>query len=189
MIGVQASRRLKFASSVQKSETATIAAPLGGWNDRDPVEGMDPLDAVILRNWWPGTNNVILRSGYTQWATGLGAQVQSLMAYSSGTANKLFAAAGTSVYNVTSSRAVGAADITTLGNAKWQYVNFTTSAGSYLCMVNGSAVYRVYDGTNWHKDGDGAPYDITGVTSSNLINITVFKTRIWFCEVGTLKAW
>ncbi len=150
---------------------------------------MDPLDAVKLTNWFPGTNNVILRKGYTQHVTGITGQVQSLMAYSSGTANKMFGAAGTSVYDVTSAGAVGAAVLTSMTNAKWQYVNFTTSGGSYLCMVNGADRYHVYTGAAWAKDTDGAPYDITNVTSTNLTNITVFKNRIWFTELGNLKAW
>lgn len=84
---------------------------------------------------------------------------------------------------------VGTREVIGLSNSRWQYQNFTTTAGSYIVMVNGADVYRVYDGTAWHKDGDGAPYDITGVTSSNLIDVHVFKSRLWFVQVNTLKAW
>jgi hypothetical protein len=95
-------------------------------------------DAVTLTNWWPGTNSVILRNGYTKHATGMTGQVESVMTYASGSADKLFAAVGQYVYNITSSGAVGAADLSSLTNAKWQSVNFTNTGGSYLMMVNGA---------------------------------------------------
>jgi hypothetical protein len=151
---------------------------------------MDKHDAVTLQNFWPGTNNVVLRKGYDDHVTGITGQVETLMNYSSGTAEILFGAAGTSVYNVTSAGAVGAAVLTGMTNARWQYVNFTVSGtASYLCMVNGADEYQVFDGAAWHDDGDGPPYDITGVTSTTLSNITVFKNRIWFTQNSTLKAW
>jgi hypothetical protein len=173
----------------QTAVTITVPAPIGGWNARDSLGAMAVEDAVTLQNWWPGTNSVVLRYGYTQHATGISGQVESIMSYSSGTANKLFACAGTSVYNVTTPGAVGAADLTGLANARWQYVNFTNTGGSYLMMVNGANKLRSYDGTAWHKDGDGAGYDITGVDTTQCSNINLFKNRIWLIQNQTLKAW
>jgi hypothetical protein len=173
----------------QAAQTVTVAAPIGGWNARDALGAMDPLDAVTLQNFWPGTNSVILRNGYTKHATGLPGQVQSLMAYNSGTANKLFAASVTSIYDVTNTGAVGSAVVTSLTNAQFQYINMTTPGGSYLMCLNGADKMRYYDGSAWHKDGDGAPYDITGVDTAACSNITLFKNRVWLTEIGTLKAW
>ena len=175
--------------STQRSQSVSVAAPIGGWNARDPLGAMDPLDAVTLTNFWPGTNSVILRNGYTQFATGITGVVQSLFAYSSGTANKLFAVAIDSIYDVTAGGVVGAASVTSLTNAKFQYINITTSGGSYLMCVNGADKLRIFDGTSWHKDGDGAPYDITGVDTANCANITLFKNRVWLVENNSLKAW
>jgi len=173
----------------QSAQTITVAAPIGGWNARDALGAMDALDAVTLQNFWPGTNSVILRNGYTKHATGLPGVVQTLMSYSSGTSNKLFAACVTSIYDVTNSGAVGAAAVTSLSNAKFQYINMTTTGGSYLMCVNGADKLRIYDGTSWYKDGDGAPYNITGVDTATCSNITLFKNRVWLIETGTLKAW
>lgn len=173
----------------QVARTASIAAPVGGWNARDALGSMGPLDAVQLTNFWPATSDVRVRYGYTQYATGISGQVQSVMAYNSGSASKLFAAAVTSVYDVTAGGAVGAASLTSLTNAKWEYTNITTSGGSYLMMVNGADKLRTFDGSAWHKDGDGAPYDISGVDSATFSNITLFKNRIWACQNSTLKAW
>jgi hypothetical protein len=85
----------------QSSRTISIPAPIGGWNARDSLGAMAIEDAVTLTNWWPGTNSVVLRYGYTQFATGITGQVESVIAYSGVTANKLFAAATTKIYNVT----------------------------------------------------------------------------------------
>jgi hypothetical protein len=173
----------------QSAQTVTVAAPIGGWNARDALGAMDPLDAVTLQNFWPGTNSVILRNGYTKHATGLPAQVQTLMAYSSGTANKLFAVSDGKIYDATSAGAVGAAAVSGLTNSKFQYVNITTTGGSYLMAVNGADKLRTFDGTNWHTDGDGSPYDITNVDTATVSNITLFKNRIWLTTSNTLKAW
>ena len=150
---------------------------------------MDKLDAVQLTNWWPGTSDVFLRYGYTQNTTGISGQVESLMAYSSGTASKLFGVAGDSIYDVSSSGAVGAAAVTGLTNSRFQYANMTTSGGSYLVCVNGADKQQVYTGSAWAKDGDGAPYDITGVNSNTLIGVNVFKSRLWYVQEDSLKVW
>ena len=63
----------------------TIPAPVGGWNARDALAAMSPLDAVTLDNFFPITSGVMLRKGYTQWATGLTTDVESLLPYTSGT--------------------------------------------------------------------------------------------------------
>jgi len=173
----------------QSAQTVTVAAPIGGWNARDALGAMDPLDAVTLQNFWPGTNSVILRNGYTKHATGLPAEVQTLMAYSSGTSNKLFAVSDGKIYDATNSGAVGAAAVSGLTNSKFQYVNITTPAASYLMAVNGADKLRTFDGTNWHTDGDGSPYDITNIDTATVSNITLFKNRIWLTTNNTLKVW
>jgi hypothetical protein len=173
----------------QSAQTVTVAAPIGGWNARDALGAMDPLDAVTLTNFWPGTNSVILRNGYTKHATGLPAEVQTLMAYSSGTSNKLFAISDGKIYDATNAGAVGAAAVSGLTNSKFQYVNITTSAASYLMAVNGADKLRTFDGTNWHTDGDGSPYDITNIDTATVSNITLFKNRIWLTTNNTLKVW
>jgi hypothetical protein len=173
----------------QAAQTVTVAAPIGGWNARDALGAMDPLDAVTLQNFWPGTNSVILRNGYTKHATGLPAEVQTLMAYSSGTSNKLFAVSDGKIYDATNTGAVGAAAVSGLTNSKFQYVNITTPAASYLMAVNGADKLRTFDGTNWHTDGDGSPYDITNIDTATVSNITLFKNRIWLTTNNTLKVW
>ena len=172
----------------QSSRTISIPAPIGGWNARDSLGAMAIEDAVTLTNWWPGTNSVVLRYGYSKFATGITGQVESVISYSGVTANKLFAAATTNIYNITAGGVIGAPDLTSLSNARWQYINMRTSS-SYLMMVNGADKLRFYDGTNWAKDGDGAGYDITGVDTATCSNITLFKNRVWLIQDNSLKSW
>lgn len=170
----------------------SIPAPVGGWNARDSLANMDPMDAVTLVNYFPTVSNCVLRGGYSKWSTGFTGQAQSLLSYSGGATNKLFAVVGTpslSIYDVTAGGAVGAAVVSSLTNAIWEYTNVATTGGNYLYAVNGVDKPRLYDGTNWTAIDAASTPAITGVTTTTLDNITLFKNRIWFIQKNTLKAW
>jgi hypothetical protein len=161
----------------------SLPAPIGGWNVRDSIANMDTLDAVQLTNLFPTVNNVVLRGGYTKYSTGISGQVQTLMGYSSGATDELFAIAGTSIYDCTAGGAVGAAVKTGLTNARWEYTNVTTPAGGYLYLVNGVDAPLLYDGSVWTNP------TITGVGASSLSNIAIFKNQVWFTQNNSLKAY
>lgn len=201
----------KRAAQRPVSTQTSLPAPTRGWNARDGLAEMDPLDAVEMVNYFPGTTSVMLRGGSTNYSGALTGQVDTLIAYSGGEDDQLIGITIGNTYTVNSTTNVLGTDtgdtivtgtgdsiimsisVTTSGfvstNARFQYVNFTTSGGSYICIVNGEDRYAVYDGTTWHIDTDGPPYDITGVDSRTLISINNFKNRLWFVETGTLKAW
>jgi hypothetical protein len=46
--------------------TASVSSPIGGWNARDSIAEMPPLDAVVLNNMFPTPTDVQLRLGYTK---------------------------------------------------------------------------------------------------------------------------
>lgn len=173
------------------ANVASLPAPVGGWNARDSLANMEPTDAVVLENLFPTVSSVVMRGGYTQYATGLGGQVQTLMAYSAGNSEKLYAVAATtnSLFDVTNPGAVGAAKVTGLSNAIWEYINVTTAGGNYLYAVNGADKPILFDGTTWLRVDGASAIAITGVTTTSLSNITLFKNRVWFIEKNTLKAW
>jgi hypothetical protein len=172
------------------STTISLPPPTGGWNARDNYALMDVKDAVRLENWWPLTTDVMFRLGYTQYAYGFASQVDTVMWYSSGIANKLFAIEGSMAWDISAGGdyTAGVPDLTGLSNARWQYINITTPGGSFLEMVNGADKLRGYDGTNWYTDGDGS-HDITGFNTATATNINLHKNRVWFTEAGTLKAY
>jgi len=134
----------------RRAVTASVAAPIGGWNARDSVAEMNPLDAVVLNNFYPTPSQIQLRKGYTQFATGITGQVDTLMQYSGGSTSELFAAAGSVIYDV-SSGGVATSAVTGLGSDRWQYVNDSTTGGNFLVAVNGTDAALIYDGTNWVK--------------------------------------
>ncbi|MDO8707030.1 MAG: hypothetical protein Q7J84_19045, partial [Sulfuricaulis sp.] len=146
---------------------------------------MDEKDAVLLTNFFPSTTSVNLRGGYSQFATGFGAQVETVISYSGATTNKMFGIAGGSVYDATAGGAVGAAALSGLTNSRWQYVNISTSGGNFIIMCNGADGVYTFDGTNW-VDRSAS---ITGVTASTLVNVCLHKNRPWFIENNSLKAW
>lgn len=172
------------------SGTASIPAPIGGWNSRDALGAMPATDAVVLENWFPATTDCVLRSGYTQYATGLGGQVETLMEYNGGATRQFFAiTAGGNIYNVTSTGAVGAAVVSGLSNGRWQYINVATTGGNYLYLVNGTDKPRLYDGATWTAiDGVSVPA-VTGITTTSIVHIMSHKFRVWFLENNTLKAY
>ena len=168
----------------------TLSAPVGGWNARDSIAKMPPLDAVTLINYFPSTTSVNLRYGYSKHGTGFSGLAQTLMAYSGAATSKLFTVTSAgNIYDVTSAGAVGAAAVTGLTNGKWQYENIANPTAPYLMGVNGVDKAVFYTGSAWARDGDGPPYDITGGDSSTWIDLECFKNRVWGIQKNTLKAW
>lgn len=185
-----ASRRVLAQRQANNFLSRSIPSPIGGWNSRDSIADMPSQDAVTLINMVPSATDLEVRGGFTKWATGFAGQVETLPVYNSGTASKIFAMSGANGYNITAGGAIGAAetDLTSLTNARWQYVNVSTSGGSFLLMVNGADKLRGYDGTNWWIDGDGT-HDITGVDTAECIDIQVHNNRVWLVQKDTLLAW
>lgn len=168
----------------RRARTVTMPAPVGGWNARDPIAMMKPQDAVILDNMVPKNTECVLRSGFTNHATGIIGTVETLMPYSKTDGTfQLFAAAGSRIYDATNSGAVGAAVVTGLNSARWQYVNMATAGGKFLMAVNGIDTPQLYNGTTW-----AAP-SITGVTLTNLVHVNMYQRRMWFVEKNSMKVW
>jgi hypothetical protein len=132
----------------RQAKTTSVAAPLGGWNARDSVAEMNPMDATKLENFYPTPSDVTLRKGYTQYATGITGQVESLISFNGSTTTKLFAIAGGNIYEVTNG---GTATVvySNLNNNRWQHINISTAGGNFIGMVNGVDPAMVYNGTSW----------------------------------------
>lgn len=162
--------------------TATVPAPVGGVNARDSIVGQKKEDAVHMSNWWPSASNVMVRKGYAQHTTAVGAVARRLMAYRTATgADKLFYSVGNNIYDGTTAGAHTTAVVTGLSGGDFQHANFSNSGGTYLFVVNGADTARTYNGTAW------AEPSITTVTSDNFSNVTVHKDRLWFVMKNSLK--
>lgn len=162
----------------------SIPAPVGGLNAVDEFADMDPRDALILDNFFPDAYNVVLRKGFSSWATGIGAHsIETLMTWAGPTSSKMFAAANGKIFDVTTAGSVSSAVVSSLGSNRWQTTNFSTSGGNFLVLCNGVDAVRNYDGASWTSPSIGS------VTSSTLISVCPFKSRLWFVKKDTRDAW
>ena len=139
--------------AVPKKFTATttsLASPIGGWNARDSLAEMQPLDAVQMINFFPTPTDVSLRKGYTKASTGITGEVETLINYAgyNGT-NTLFAIAGGVIYNASTNPATSV--FTGLSNSRFQHCMISTDGGNFVIAVNGSDPAILYDGTRWYK--------------------------------------
>lgn len=164
----------------------SIPAPTGGWDAISPLASMKPDRAVVLDNWFPQPGYVEVRRGYRVHASNMGSGVvDTLLKYDGLTtaASKLFAATNGKIYDVTSRGEAGAAAVSGLSSNRWQYVNYTNSSGTaHLWACSGSDSPQIYNGSAWSTP------TITGITSSDIINVNVHKNRLWFCLSGSMNA-
>lgn len=182
---MRAPLRNRTTARQQASRIKSVPAPVKGWNARDPIAQMDPLYAPILDNIFPRSADVALRKGCASHVTGIADPVQSLMPYSS---TALFAATDAGIYNVTAAGVVGAS-VATITNGAVISENFATGGTAYLYCVNGTDKPQLYNGAAWVAvDGVSVPA-ITGVTTTSLNYVALFKSRLWFVEKSTTKLW
>ena len=158
------------------AKTTSLASPIGGWNARDSLAEMQPLDAVQLVNFFPTPSDVTLRKGYSKASTGITGNVETLMNYANvdGTST-LFAIANGVIYNASTSTATSV--FTGLSNSKFQHCMISTAGGHFLVAVNGVDAAIVYDGTRWYKMADTTTAQtISTITRGGTGNLTATLT-------------
>jgi len=159
-----------------KSFAKAIPAPVRGWNARDSIDAMKEDEAIRLENWFPGFGKVSLRKGFTSYATDLGADVFTLAEFNAGAQRKFIAAAGGTIWDV-SSAGSGVALASGYSSDKWQWAQFDDAAGgARMGLVNGTDAPQIYDGSGL----TAMTISATGLTVSNLIGINVYKNRSYF---------
>lgn len=176
-------KALRKSQPFGRARQAIIPAPVRGWRSDEGAAREQPGAASRLINWVPEADAVRIRRGYSSHGTGMTDDVETLMVYTSGSATKLFAAAGTVIYDVTSAGA-GSSSLTSLTSARWSWTNMSTSGGKFLVIANGVDTVRQYSGSAW-----SAP-TITGVSNEeDLIFVWQHKQRLWFIQKTSTKAW
>jgi hypothetical protein len=164
--------------------------------------------AAALENWFPTATGIRMRGGTQVHATVLEEDdITSLFTYVDGNNRSLFATTETQLYDVTTSGTVeflvdengdnlvdengdflisgGTAHVVDgLTGGNWSVVQFSTSGGAFLRMVNGVDTPLVYDGSAF-----GTSPAITGVTPETLSFVWSFKNRIFLVEKDTQNAW
>ncbi len=166
------------------AQPAPLPIPTGGWNTNAPLTAAPPDSAIVMDNFFPQAAFVELRRGFAEHCDTTNANpVESLMPYHSadGLTDALFAAAGSVIYDVTTS--TPASDVTGLLNSRFQHVQFATSGGAFLLCANGQDPVQMYNGSAWSEPA------YTGMTSEDVIDITSHLNRLWFVEKESTNAY
>lgn len=164
------------AAAAQTAQVFNIPSPVGGLNYRDPISEMAPTDALVLENLIPKQTGVVLRKGWQYHTTTVAAPIKSIFSYNAPNPanNKIFAAAGGNIYDVTTTTPTLAQASTGSTNDVWSVTQFANGADVFLLAVSPGAGYWTYDTTNgWLQR------TVTGLPVS-LIGVAVFKNRVWF---------
>lgn len=169
---------------------ASMPAPVGGWNSRDSLTGMNANEAIELSNWFPRTTYCEIRGGGSNHVTGIPTLPKSLMAWNGPAgSNKMFASTDAAVYDTTAAGAVGAS-VATCTTGKWQWINYAAVSGvHYLIMVNGTDKPKYYNGTTWIDIDAVSVPALTGLTSTSIIHVNLYKHRLFFLEKNKLNFW
>lgn len=165
----------------------SIPAPVLGWDAISPLAAMDPKAAIQLDNIFPQPGYVEIRKGHKTWNhLHVSSPVETVMAYhaANSTNDKLFAAAGTAIYDVTTftTATTSAASLGSMTNARYQFMNVGTSGGQFLWICNGADAPRTFDGSVW------TTASVTGVTMTSIINCNQHKNRIWLVLANSLNS-
>jgi hypothetical protein len=173
------SDRLKMASA-PITQPLNLPAPIKGWNTRDALTDMDPLDAVQLDNLFPDASGVNIRNGYQPYATGLGGgTVKTLAEYNAGATRKFLAAASGAIYDVSASGAVGVPLASGFLSDQWQTVNFL----SRTFFANGADTMQVYNGSTVVNA------TFTGVSLATLVGGWLYQQRLFFWQNNSTGFW
>lgn len=166
----------------------SIPAPVGGWDAISPLANMDEKQAITLENVFPQPGYVEIRKGHKRHQNVGAGAIDSLMPYHAllPADDRLFAACSSIISNVTafvtaSASSTASVSMSSLTNARWQHVNHSTSGGNFLWICNGADAPRRYDGTSW------ATASVVGVTAATIINVAVFKNRLWLVRTGQIS--
>jgi len=155
--------------------TASLPSPIGGWNARDSLAEMQPLDAVQMVNFFPTPTDVTMRKGYTRSSTGIAGAVNALMSYSSPSGTTLFASTDSIIYDASTPTAT--VSLTGITSGKWIHSMLTTAGGSFMPAVNGEDSMVVYDGTLWSKSANtDIAQTISSITRGGTGNLTATLT-------------
>lgn len=209
------------------SEMVPFAAPRNGWianlNLAQPQaknpDGTNVSGAAVLDNMFPTATGVRLFRGSELYATlGDGDEVvTSLFSYVAGTAEHLFGATETTIYDITTiseagNSVLGTEDDDILGTedddmigwsstdgldvvtgqigGDWVSVQFATAGGIFLRLVNGTDTPLVYDGTDFDTFPALTFEAPDEALDPAILNFAwAYKQRLFFVQKDSLDAW
>lgn len=134
----------------QRSKPENVPSPVGGLNRRDALAAMEATDAYVMDNLFPGTTSCKLRNGCSVWEDGLPGPVTSLLSYTSGTIQEMFAEAGGKLYDVTV-KDNHTEVMSGLAGPDIQAIMFSNAADNaqWLMCNTGADIPFAYNGSAW----------------------------------------
>lgn len=174
-----------------RSQIVSLQPPVGGLMLNQPPGAANPVGAEVLENGIPTKRGVRLRGGLRKDATVGGSPVTSLFAYRTGSTEALFAATATAIYDISGldPDTAPTADITGQTAGYYSAQQIGTAGGEYLYIVNGEDSAQLFDGSAWTQITGVSTPAITGVTTSALSQVWLYRSRLFFIEGGTMRAW
>lgn len=186
MNGLQKQRRGNQAPPRgQRGIIETVPSPVGGWNDRDEIDDMEPNEAVELVNLFPGQGQVSLRNGFSSHSTGMGGFVETIAEFNAGGTRKMISGANGNLWDSTSASSASSLASGYASN-RWQWSQFDdSSGGARIGFVNGSDAPQIYNGSAV----SAMTISGSGLTPSNLNGIHIHKFRSYFWDSRTQDFW
>lgn len=182
-------RRCRPILPVTAVRSYALPPPIGGWDTSESISDMPENRALVLDNWFPGTDKLTIRRGYTPHVTNLPGRVETLFEYTTPSGReKLFAAANGQLFDVTRAGPAPTAEPIVRANGfrldafrsdRWQYATLSNSGGYHLIAVNGLNPPVRYDGVQWHETALSPIYTW----------VTLHHNRLWFGQADSLSAW
>lgn len=175
----------------QPARSYSFPAPVRGWVINENVAAAQSASARLLDNFVPTVTGLRMRRGYTLHAT-VDDACTALFNHVDGSTRTFFAATADAVFDITAPadpEVAPTAEFTGQTNGDYASVQFGTSGGQFLYIVNGADKPRLFDGSTWTAiDGVSTPA-ITGVTTTGLSHVWSYSARLWFVQGGTMSAW
>jgi hypothetical protein len=183
-----------------KLQTQRLPAPTDGINGVDPATELGPRDALYAYNVISDERGLRARTGWREYATGLTGTYSNevrvtIPFHGSALANsRLFQTTDKGIWRVDTGTASLVYSFSTLSpGAGWGVAAaVVTTAGHFILYadeVNGLHYYSESTGV-WaaYATGSGTG-QITGVTPTSVVSVTVWKNRVWLTERDTAKAY
>lgn len=168
-----------------------LPAPIGGLVTSQNIGAMEPGTAIVMTNWRPTRTGIAVRGGNLKHATLGSDPVESLMNYV-GITRSIFAGSDGSIYDVTSPadpNVPPTPDVTGQTSNYYSFINFATTGGYFMPVVNGTDDMQLYDGTTWTAINASSTPAITGIATDGLTHINAYRNRIYLVEGNSLNVW
>lgn len=175
--------------AVRRTKTAhekTFPPPVGGWVANKSIASMLPTEAVELVNWFPRPTYVETRPGSECAHLIRGQDIKTLSTWKGLDGDEhlvYFTDEGSYIlaYGLNVVTTDGGLSTVAARTSGWhQWTQFGDGTNNWLIAVNGADKPFYYDGTSVVAvDGVTSPA-ITGITTTDIVSVAVFKERLLF---------